>query len=156
MTSPLATIPIPKRRRLAATIGLFATLFCAVGAVALAGPDDVVIYTFAGIAFLLAAILGLAVWGVVTSMRKDLREQQLDRAIEEVVGAHGMTTCGCGHEHDPSELHIVGDENRQSVDEDPACAHDGAGESCAHDCQTCVVTALRTEPARRPRPTPAG
>jgi len=133
-------------------MGLFAMLFVAVGAVALTGPDDVVIHVFVGIAFLVAAVLALAGWGVVTSVKTDLREQRLDRAIEQIVAARGVSTCGCGHEHDPSELHVVDEEPAA-----PGCAHDGAGADCAHDCQNCVLTAMRgsDRPAPRPRPRPS-
>ena len=37
-------------------------------------------------------------------------------------------------EHDPNELHVT-----------DACAHDGTGAACAHDCQTCVLSALRAQ-----------
>lgn len=140
MTSPeLSQIPIEKRRKLAATVGLFAVLFIAVGAVAATGPSTTGIKVFVVLAFLVAFGLGLVSWGITTSVKRELGERRLDDAINEVVAARGGMSCGCGHDHDPNELHIT--------DEDETCAHDGAGAACAHDCDSCVLTALRREPA---------
>jgi hypothetical protein len=135
VTSQLSGIPVEKRRQLAATIGLFAVLFFAVGAVAWTGPSTVGMRVFVGLAFTVAAVLALVAWGVLTSVKRDLADERLDAAIAETIAAKGGLTCGCGHDHDPTELHIT-----------DACAHDGSGEACAHDCETCVLAALRPAP----------
>ncbi|MGN6609529.1 MAG: hypothetical protein ACTHMS_21280 [Jatrophihabitans sp.] len=164
MSSQLSGIPVPKRRQLAATIGLFAMLFLAVGAVSLTRSGGGAGYTvFQVAAFVIAVLLAMVSWGVVTSVKNDLAEQKLDAAIAEVVGSRPDSLCSCGHEHDPTELHVVDAEPGAAAD---ACAHDGGGAACAHDCQTCVLAALRPSaaastataerpsPRPRPRPTP--
>jgi len=137
VNSALSGVPIARRRTAAATLALFAVLFLAVGAVAATGTGTGVVRAFAAVALLVAVVLGLLAWGVAHSVKLDLAEQRLDAAIEQAVAAHGGTAlaCGCGHDHDPDELHVT-----------DACAHDGAGETCEHDCETCVLAALRPSP----------
>lgn len=153
MTSALSTIPIDRRRRAAATLGLFAVLFVAVGAVATTGRSTGVIRAFSAVALVVAVLLGLMAWGVLHSVKLDLAEAELDQAINSAIAEHGGTdlTCGCGHDHDVSEMHVS--------DADPtSCGHDGGGVDCAHSCDTCVLAALRPVPSRpmpnRPRPAP--
>jgi hypothetical protein len=137
VTSPLSGIAIDKRRQLAATLGLFAMLFIAVGAVAATGASTGIVKAFVVIALLVAVFLGLTAWGVLRSVKLDLAEQRLDAAIESAVKARGGAMCDCGHEHDPDEMHVV-----------DACAHDGSGTECEHSCDTCVLTAMRPSPNR--------
>jgi hypothetical protein len=126
--STLFAVPIEHRRRLAATLGLFAALFVAVGAVSTTGRGGAVLLVFAGVAFLVALVLGLAAWGVAHSVKLELAAQHLDAAIGEVMARSGQS-CGCGHEHDPSEMHVT---------DRPACGADAAAE-CEHNCDTCVL-----------------
>jgi hypothetical protein len=142
VSSSLSRVPIPKRRQLAATLGLFAVLFVAVAAVTATEPPTPALSAFLVIALVTALILALMGWGVVTSVKRDLAEQQLDEAIEQVVGTRSL--CTCGHEHDPTELHVT----------DDPCSRDGTGQDCTHTCETCVLSALR-RPAPRPRPSPS-
>jgi hypothetical protein len=137
VTSPLSSIAIEKRRQFAATLGLFAMLFVAVGAVAATGASTGVVKAFVVIALLIAVLLGLMAWGVLRSVKIDLDDQRLDAAIEATVKARGGSMCDCGHEHDPSEMHIV-----------DACAHDGSGVGCEHSCDTCVLATMRPSPNR--------
>lgn len=134
MSSPLSRVPIRGRRRLAATLLLFATLFLAIGAVAATGSGTTAAPVFCAIALGAAVLLGAIAWGLQRSVRIDRSDQRLDAVIEQTMAAHGATMCDCGHEHDPDELHIT-----------DACAHDGTGAACAHDCATCVLTALRAQ-----------
>jgi hypothetical protein len=152
VTSQLSAVPIERRRQLSATIGLFAVLFFAVGAVAWTGPPTLGMRVFVGLAFLVSLLLALIAWGVLTSVRRDLAEQRLDAAIAETLAAKGALSCGCGHEHDPAEMHVsdASADGRASAD----CAHDGAGAGCAHDCETCVLSAMRERPRPGPRPLP--
>lgn len=169
MSSSLSGIAVEKRRQVAATLGLFAMLFVAVGAVAATGPGTAVIRTFVVVSLLVAILLSLLAWGVLQSVRNDLAESKLDAVIEEAVRAQGGSMCDCGHEHDPTELHVP----------DDPCARDGHGSGCTHTCDTCVLSMLRKatrepepaaaapaarpsprpraeEPARRPSPGPRG
>lgn len=143
VSSALSTIPPTQRRRAAATLGLFTVLFLAVGAVALTGGPDVVVHVFAIIALVTAVLLGLMAWGLAHSVRLDgARERalaadaELNAAIEQALAEHGGASCGCGHDHDPSEMHIT--------DAEPACESDGA--DCDHSCDTCALAALRPSP----------
>ena len=133
MTSPLSGVPVAQRRRMAATLGVFAVLLLAVGIVSVAGPDVPAAPVFAVIAFVAAVLLALVAWGMLRSVRIDEADAQLDAAIVSAVAASGRQMCDCGHEHDPGELHVT-----------DACAHDGTGAACTHDCETCVLAALRT------------
>jgi hypothetical protein len=145
MSVPLSAVPRTKRRQLAATFGVFAVLFAAVGAVALAGSGGAAVAAFAGLAFLLALLLALACGGIVHGLRSEAREEEaarvdasIDAAITEALAAQGYDSlCSCGHEHDPTELHIT--------DAEP-CAHDGSGSGCAQDCDACALAALRPSP----------
>ena len=137
VTSPLANVPVPARRKLAATLGLFTMLFLAIGAVAATGQGAAAAPVFTGIALGVAVLLGLIAWGVHRSIKIDLADQRLDAAIEQTMAAHGHSMCECGHEHDPNEMHTVG-----------ACAHNGTGAACAHDCDSCVLAAMRPSPSK--------
>ena len=132
MSSALSAIPADRRRRLAATLGLLAALFVAVAAVAATGRSTPAAPVFCGIAIAVAAFLALLAWGVLHSVRIDESEAALDAAIVDTVRARGGQPCGCGGDHATGELHVT-----------DACAHDGAGTSCAHDCQTCVLREQR-------------
>lgn len=142
MTSPLSAVPAARRRRAAATVGLLAMLFVAVGAVALTGGPDATVRAFAVVALVAAGLLVLISWGLLHSVRLDAAtdaataaEASLDAAIERALADSGSASCGCGHDHDPAEMHV-----------DAGCAHDGRGETCAHDCDTCALAALRPSP----------
>src|SRR5690348_8871771 len=134
VSSRLARVPVRGRRRLAATLLLFAMLFVAVAAVAATGRGTAAAPVFCAVALCVAILLGLIAWGVQRSVSIDLAEQRFDAAIDETMSEHGghAAMCGCGHEHDPNELHVT-----------DACDHDGSGAACAHDCETCVLAALR-------------
>ncbi len=133
VTTALSALPAATRRRGALGLFGFAALFAIVGVLSLFGGHVVLLVL--GIAILVMALtLALAGWGMWRSIRVDASEKELDRAIEYAMAAHGGM-CDCGHEHDPEELHVT-----------DACAHDGTGAVCAHDCQTCVLAALRDSP----------
>jgi hypothetical protein len=168
VTSPLAGIAVEKRRQLAATLGLFAMLFIAVGAVASTGATSGLMKAFVVVSLLVAVFLALLAWGVLRSVRLDVADRRLDAAIEAAVVASGRQMCDCGHEHDPDELHFVDGEGQHVTGRHAAtaCAHDGTGSDCSHSCDTCVLAALRSAPepaavhpapasaARRPMPGP--
>jgi len=147
MSSPLAGIPTERRRRAAATVGLFAMLFLTIGTVAATGRSTEAAPVFAAVAIVIAVLLGLVAWGIVRSVQADLADQKLDAAIEAALAERPefASLCSCGHDHDPSVLHVT---DAESTDESAACAHDGGGAACAHDCSTCVLTALRPSPNR--------
>jgi hypothetical protein len=161
VSSHLSRIPTAKRRQLAATLGLFAMLCFTVGAVALTGPSSAVLHVTVGVMWSVAIVLALVGWGVVTSVQKDVAEQRLDSVITDTIAAGGGVPCACGHDHDPTEMHVVDPEAEGKAGD--ACAHDGGGAACAHDCDTCVLSAMRTSaapadrpsPRPRPRPTPS-
>jgi hypothetical protein len=146
VTSPLSDIEIEKRRQVAATLGLFATLCIAIGAVAATGATTALIKGFVVVALLIAVLLGLMAWGVLHSIKLDLDERSLDAAIEAAVRTSGRSMCGCGHEHDPDELHFVDGEGQHLTGVE--CAHDGAGTDCSHKCDTCVLATMRPSPSR--------
>jgi hypothetical protein len=153
VTSALSTIPPARRRRAAATLGLFAMLFLAVAAVALTGGPAAAVQVFAIVALVTAVLLGLIAWGLVHSVRLDAAASGLDSAIEQALAASGGMSCDCGHDHDMSEMHVRGGSaaaSGEAAHGSPACAHDGSGADCAHDCDTCALAALRPSP-NKPR-----
>jgi hypothetical protein len=155
VTSPLSSVTAEKRRQVAATLGLFAMLFVAVGAVSATGASTGLVKAFVAVALLVAALLGLMAWGVLRSVKIDAADRRLDAAIEAAVAAGGASMCGCGIAHDPDELHFVDGEGQHLTGN--RCAHDGTGLDCAHSCDTCVLAAMRPAPAattRRPSPYP--
>jgi hypothetical protein len=126
--SQLSYVPVERRRRAAATVGLIATLLVAIGIVSWAGSAPSTIRVFSTIALVAAVLLGLVAWGLLTSVRADLAESRVDAAIASAVASSGAG-CGCGHEHDPDEMHVT-----------DACP---SGDPCAHDCATCLLGAGR-------------
>ena len=149
-STTLSAVPVAKRKQLAATLGLFAVLFVAVGAVAATGPETLVVRVFVVVALIVAVLLALMGWGVVHSIRDEhdiAADRDLDALIDEALAAAPRkfgSLCNCGHEHDPTELHVVDAEPVTSE----ACAHDGGGIACNHDCADCVLTSLRPSPSR--------
>jgi len=148
VNSALYEIPVERRRRLAATLGLFAVLFVTVGIVATTGSTPGVVRVFSAVALSIAAVLALIAWGVSHSVKVDLAEERLDRAIDATMKAHGGTSamCGCGHDHDPDEMHVR--TGRHETDDAEACAHDGSGTDCTHNCVSCVLRTLRPSPTQ--------
>jgi hypothetical protein len=151
VTSPLSAIAVEKRRQLAATLGLFAMLFIAVGAVAATGASTLVVKACVVVALIVAVVLGLMAWGVLHSVKLDLGAQRLDAALEAAVIARGASLCDCGHEHDPDELHFTDGAGQHLTGK--SCAHDGSGTDCAHSCDTCVLATMQrtTRPSPHPR-----
>ena len=141
MSSKLSAIPIGKRRHLAAVLGLFSVLLVTIGLVVSLGRGTAATILFSAVSLVSALLLGLVAWGVTVSVRNDLAEAGLDRAIEAEIAASGGAMCDCGHDRDPNEMHVSGAE-----DSDAPCAHDGAGADCAHSCDTCVLRAMRPSP----------
>ena len=142
MNSPLTGIPIERRRHFAATLGLFAVLFAAVGLVATTGTTPGIVRVFSAIALIVALLLGGVAWGVTHSVKIDLAEERLNQAIEDAIAARGGTYAGsefaggCSHVHDADEMHVSAE----------PCAHDGTGSDCTHSCDTCVLASLRPAP----------
>ena len=129
MPSQLSSLPVERRRRAAATVGLMATLLVAVGIVPWVGSAPGTVRVFSTIALAAAVLLGLVAWGLLTSIRADTAESQLDAAINSAADSAGFGGCDCGHEHDPDEMHVT-----------DACP---SGDACAHDCATCLLGAAR-------------
>ena len=149
MTSPLSGIAVEKRRQLAATLGLLAMVFVAVGAVGATGATNALMKGFVAVSLVVAVFLALMAWGVLRSVRLDravLADRRLDAAIEEAMAASGRSMCDCGHEHDPDELHFVDGEGQHLTGAKAACAHDSTGAECAHSCDTCVLASMRLDP----------
>ena len=154
VSSALSRIPVGKRQQLAGVLGLFAVLFVAIGAVAATGADTAILEVFVAVAFVVALVLALIAWGVVRSITLDTADRRVDAIVEGAVAdavANGSpaVACGCGHVHDPDEMHVT----------DDPCAHDGTGVGCTHSCDTCVLARLRTvaptAAVDRPRPSPS-
>jgi hypothetical protein len=72
----------------------------------------------------------------VRSLRLDAREARLDAAVIETL-ADARSGSGCGHDHDPTEMHVA--------DTESAC---GAGPDCDHSCADCVLARGREREAR--------
>jgi hypothetical protein len=142
VTAPLSVLPSRKRRQVALVFGAFAVLFGAVGVLALVGRGSAAVDAFAAVALAVALLLGSAAFGLLHSVRVDARraaaaqlDASIDAAINEALVKQGYgSMCSCGHEHDPTELHVV--------DAEP-CGHDGTGAACERTCETCVLAAMR-------------
>jgi hypothetical protein len=130
VASRLASVPEIARRRTAAVAGLFGALFCAVGVIALVGDVNVFIKVLGGFVLLGALVLGLAAWGLLSSIRVDRYAAEFEAEMVQAIAEHDAT-CGCGSSHDMDAMATTG------------CDHDGAGQDCAHDCSTCTLAALK-------------
>jgi hypothetical protein len=133
VSSELSRIPIRRRRQAAAWAGLFAAFLIAIGVLPLIARTTTGVRVVAGVVIAGGLVLLLLGWGLLQSTIIDERrrtEAELDAALIDVAGPAGA--CGCGHDHDPDELHIT-----------DACEHDGGGLDCAHNCESCVLSSLR-------------
>ena len=124
MPSQLSSVPVERRRHAAATVGLIATLLVAVGIVPWAAPAPGSLRVFSTVALAAALLLGLVAWGLLSSIRADELESRVDAQI-----AAAVADFGCGHDHDPDELHVA-----------DACP---SNETCLHDCATCLLKAAK-------------
>jgi ABC-type nickel/cobalt efflux system permease component RcnA len=135
VSSSLSTIPVATRRAGAVGLAGFALLSTVVGVLAIIDGHAALV-TVGALAVLAAAVIALAAWGMWQSVRLDVATARLDTAVAGVLADHrDALPCGCGHDHDPEEMHV-----QTGVD----CAQDGAGTACSHTCQTCVLTAHRS------------
>lgn len=133
MSSELSRIPITRRRHAAALLGLLAVFMIAVGVLPWAAETSPGVRVVATVVLVAAVLVALVAWGLLHSTVLDERRQadaEFDARLIEAAGPAGA--CGCGHDHDPDELHIT-----------DACAHDGGGVECEHNCDSCVLAALR-------------
>jgi hypothetical protein len=119
-------------------LGLFAVLFTAMGTVAATRATSGAVLVFVAVALVLALLLALLSWGFAFSIKVDAAEASVDEAIGRVLAERPASLCSCGHEHDPTELHVT----------DARCPHDGTGTDCSHDCETCLLAALRPSPTK--------
>jgi len=101
-------------------VGLLAALLVAVGVVPWAAPAPGSLRVLSTVALALAILLGLIAWGLLTSIRADLAESAESRVDAAITAA--VADFGCGHDHDPDELHVC-----------PSAAG-----SCTHDCASCL------------------
>jgi hypothetical protein len=117
-------VPARNRRHIAGALGLFAVLFIAVGTVAATQANTAALQAFVAVALVVALLFALLSWGFAYSIKIDESDAALEDAVDRVLAQRPASLCTCGHEHDPDEMHTTA----------PACAHDGAGTDCAHDC----------------------
>ena len=127
----MSAVPAERRRRAARSAGLLAFIMLAVFVVVWLRPAPVVIRLFGTMALIGAIFLGLIAWGLLRSLRLDAREAQLDAAVMDALAGAGGGV-GCGHDHDPTEMHVT--------DAEPTC---GAGPACDHTCAECVLARSR-------------
>ena len=113
-------MPVERRRRAAAATGLLATLLVAIGVLPWASVASAGLRVMSVVALVAGLTLALVSWGLLVSAGADRAEARLDAAVTSTV-AHA----GCGHDHDLDEMHVAG-----------ACP---SGDTCAHDCATCLL-----------------
>jgi hypothetical protein len=133
VSSDLSRIPIDRRRQAAIFTGLTAVVLVVVGVLPWVGSAPAAVRVLATVVLVVGVGLALVAWGLLHSTTLDQHRQadaEFDAMLVEAAGPAGA--CGCGQSHDPDELHIT-----------DACEHDGAGEACAHNCDTCVLSSLR-------------
>jgi len=124
VSSSLSSVPVERRRRAAAAIGLLATLLVAIGVLPWVSVASTGLRVMSAVALVAGLTLALVSWGLLASAGADRAEARLDAAIASTVA-----DAGCGHDHDPDEMHVAG-----------ACP---SGDACAHDCATCRSVAWR-------------
>jgi hypothetical protein len=113
--------------------GLVSAILVVAGTLPWTAHTAVLVRVLAIAVFAAGVLIGLVAWGLHHSIALDRRhaaEAEFDAALIEAAGPAGA--CGCGHAHDPEELHIV-----------DACEHDGDGERCERNCESCVLATLR-------------
>jgi hypothetical protein len=110
MGSKLSAIPPAARRRMTAVVAVFSALFVAVGVVAATDARTTAVTAFGLVALVVAVLLAGLAWGLLLTIRADRAEGELDAVVEQEVEASGRSreiVFGCGHEHDPNELHVT-------------------------------------------------
>ena len=156
----------PERRRRAARLCLpVALVLIAVGVVSWSAPAPATVRALASVVGAGGLLLGAIALGLLRSLaadRRDAADAAAERTLDAVlVEASGGAGCACGHEHDPTELHIT-DAHDQPADStwsgEPttagsttagstragstaACAIDA--DDCRHDCASCMLAGLR-------------
>jgi hypothetical protein len=98
MASQLSAVPMERRRRAAATAGLITALLVAAGVMPWLGPAPSVLRVLATIALAAAAVVGFVGWGLLTSIRADHAESQLDAAIAAAVADACTSVDTCTHD----------------------------------------------------------
>ena len=104
--------------------GLLATLLVAIGVLPWVNLTSAGLRVMSVVALVAGLTLALVSWGLLASAGADRAEARLDAAIASTVA-----DAGCGHDHDPDEMHVA-----------DACP---SGDACAHDCATCLLGAAR-------------
>ena len=135
MSSSLSSVPVERRRHGAAIAALIAALLAAMGILPWVGVASAPVRVFSVVALVAAVLVALVGWGLLASAGADRAEARLDAAIVSTVAEAGGT-CSCGHEHDPDEMHIA---------DGTPCP---TGETCTHDCGTCLLRRGVEEEAR--------
>jgi cytochrome c-type biogenesis protein CcmH/NrfG len=98
MAFQLTSVPIERRRRAAATAGLFAALLLVVGVMPWVAPAPSVLRVLATIALVAAVLVGLVVWGLLTSVRADQAESRRDAAIAAALADACTSVDACTHD----------------------------------------------------------
>ena len=130
VTSELSRVPLERRRHTAALLGLLAAFLLAVGVLPWLAETSLGVRVFAAITLAVALLVALIAWGLLHSTTLDaqrLAEAELDSTLMDVASRAGA---GCGHEHDPDELHVT----------DAECAP--TAPDCPHTCAGCTLSAL--------------
>jgi hypothetical protein len=127
----LASIPVQRRRQAGLMAAAVALPLIAAGAVALIGTEPVVLRVLGA----LVLLAGLAAAFIARAMLRNVTateaEAELDAVVTEAAGL-ASGPCDCGQVHDPDEMHIT-----------DAGSCDEPGDTCAHDCASCLLGASR-------------
>lgn len=130
MPDSLSAVPAAQRRVAARALGVVSPLLIVVGLLCWLSGAPAVIRVLATLVLLTGLVTAAVAWGLAHSLTLDARradEQALDAVLETVGGG-----CSCGHDHDPTEMHITD------------CSPDS--HDCTHSCETCVLAGLRDAP----------
>src|ERR1700729_1575505 len=97
VSSELSRIPIARRRRAAALLGVLAVFLVAVGVLPWTAEASTGVRAVAGVVIVAAVLVALVAWGLLHSTVLDERRQaeaEFDATLIEAAGPAGA--CGCG------------------------------------------------------------
>jgi hypothetical protein len=149
MSSSLALVPVPQRRKVGVVTGGFALLLTFTGVLPWTTAADASVRLLSIVALLAGVFLALVSWGMFRSASLEASDRAFDEAVTTVI-ANADIACSCGHEHDPDHLEFADEpadgcaqvvHRTGSSNEPHTCGgteHCSGAESPA--CATCVLT----------------
>jgi len=130
MSSSLALVPVPQRRKVGVVTGSFALLLAVVGILPWTTSAALSIRLLSVVALGVAAFFALVSWGMFRSAQIAQSELAFTAAVQSVI-ADADLGCSCGHDHDPDHLEFA---DGPAEGCSPIVHHTGSSHGDGHEC----------------------